>query len=81
MTTKFKSLIITAGSSLLLAGCCTAGHLTKWEYKVAAIPQTTAGGQAWAEERQSFLNGLGKDGWVLVCEKDGNLFYLKRPMR
>jgi hypothetical protein len=81
MRTKLRSLILTAGSSLLLAGCCTADHFTKWEYKVAAPPTTTAGGQAWAEERQSFLNDLGKDGWVLVYETGGGVYYLKRPIR
>ena len=38
MRIRLKSLIITAGTSLLLAGCCTAGHYTKWEYKVADLP-------------------------------------------
>ena len=29
---------------------------------------------------QSFLDSLGKDGWVLVSEDNGT-FYLKRPLK
>lgn len=79
-----KTLVhIFAVSTLLLGGCCTSNHVTKWEYKVAAGP--TDPGKApppdWRERQQSFLNDLGKDGWVLVQEIDGQVFYFKRPLK
>jgi hypothetical protein len=83
--TMEKSIaVIFAVSNLFLAGCCTP-NATKWEYKVASPPHpptaNDAGPQQWQAIQQQFLNDLGKDGWVLVSETDGRIFYLKRPMK
>jgi hypothetical protein len=35
-----------------------------------------------SENRQNFLDELGKDGWILVAVDDQTgLFYLKRPKK
>ena len=34
----------------------------------------------WRDITQSFLNDLGKDGWVLINEDEGT-FYFKRPIK
>jgi protein involved in sex pheromone biosynthesis len=39
-------------STLFLAGCCTAHHVTKWEYRMAST--TTE------------ANQLSDQGWILV---------------
>jgi hypothetical protein len=83
MRAKMKLLTTVAGAGLLLAGCCAPHHLTKWEYKVA-IPAREQGvhtPEKWIEARQQLLNDLGKDGWILVSEEQGGVFYLKRPLR
>ncbi len=48
--TKSLLLIITCG--FLLAGCCTAHHVTKWEYRQAT---------SLAE-----VNQLAEQGWTVV---------------
>ena len=77
MKRNLTRLFIIVASSLLLAGCCTAHHAPEWEYKVG---YTTGSGRAEAEE--AFLNGLAKDGWILV-EKDATTghFYFKRAKK
>ncbi|HZR19737.1 MAG TPA: DUF4177 domain-containing protein [Verrucomicrobiae bacterium] len=73
-----------AFSTLLLAGCATAPHTTKWEYKVVSLPEGilhAAPQQAWKEQEQAFLNDFGKEGWILVSQDSGRLFYFKRPIR
>jgi hypothetical protein len=90
--------LIVAASILILAGCCTTPHVTKWEYRVAIAPRPPAiqfGGatnapsfdavlqeraQKRRETEQSFLDDLGKDGWVLISVNDGT-FYFKRPIK
>jgi uncharacterized protein YceK len=47
-----KSLLLMAVSGFLLAGCCTAHHVTKWEYR-----QTNT----LAE-----VNQLADQGWTVV---------------
>jgi hypothetical protein len=77
-------LILTAVSSILLAGCCSVHHTHTWEYKVTQVPgapPATANMQGPSlEEREKYLNSLGNDGWILVSE-DLGVFYLKRPRR
>lgn len=75
MKTNIKYLLITVVSSLLLAGCCTSRHPTEWEYKVAS----PNGGPMKVQE--AFLNELGKDGWVLISQNDGRIFYFKRAKK
>ena len=97
---KAIALIFTA-SILILAGCCTTPHATRWEYKVTVAPPlpgtespsstNMTSFSAWSEHRneisrkwrdnvQGYLDELGKDGWVLITERDGTL-YLKRPIK
>jgi len=79
---KSIALIFVAGT-FILAGCSTMQHVTKWEYKVADLPHqpSTASLQEWRDQEQGFLNNLGKDGWVLIHEDDGRVFYFKRPIK
>jgi hypothetical protein len=76
-----------AASVLLLAGCCTTPRVAKWEYKVAAPPPRQGfggprgGPEEGRENQQAFLNEQGKDGWVLVSQNDGRVFYFKRRIR
>lgn len=70
--------VTLAVSTLYLSGCCTMPHATKWEYKVAS-----PGGLElrYPEGTQQFLNRYGKEGWVLVSQSDGRVFYFKRPLK
>jgi hypothetical protein len=72
LTFMKKSLaILIAACSLLLAGCCTAYHGKKWEYRMA----TTL-----AE-----VNQLAEQGWIVVnfgIPNAGPYQYLmKRPKK
>jgi len=81
---KKNIALIFAASTLFLAGCCTAHNATKWEYKVAQAPRGpmgTTGPQENRDLQQTFLNDLGKDGWVLINENKGETFYFKRPVK
>ena len=86
MKVNRKYLFITVISSFLLAGCATPLHSTKWEYKVASPARSDFGGPSGgpAEVRrgqEAFLNDLGKDGWVLISQADGRVFYFMRPLK
>ena len=77
---KSIALVFVASTSIL-AGCCTTPHATKWEYKVANFDHPRGmSPQEWRERTQTFLNDLGKEGWMLVTEAEGRVFYLKRPI-
>ena len=83
---KQSVAVVFAASLLLLAGCCFKPGVTKWEYKVAVPPQAGFGGPAGGpeerrESQQAFLNELGKDGWVLVSQTEGRIFYFKRAIK
>ena len=39
---KKSIALIFAASTLILAGCCTTPHVTKWEYKVTVAPRLAA---------------------------------------
>ena len=84
---KCVALVITA-STLFLAGCCTTPHATRWEYKVASphlhrgeAPDANSAGspEAVRQAQEALLNDLGREGWVLVSQTDGRIFYFKRP--
>jgi ABC-type sugar transport system substrate-binding protein len=80
---KKSTALIFAASVLFLAGCCTAPHAAKWEYKIAFAPNGTANTYPTQENRdvqQTLLNDLGKDGWVLISADNGT-FYFKRPVK
>jgi hypothetical protein len=95
MVMKKSITLIFAAGIFLLAGCCTTPHVTRWEYKVT-IPPPLPGDtnppnlskmqllmetdRKWRENQQTFLNDLGKDGWVLINEDEGT-FYFKRPVK
>ena len=84
MKMNHSILVLMAASSLLLAGCCGVHHAGSWEYKIAKTPQSPEEAKAMIgpslENREKYLNSLGRDGWVLVSEDQG-IFYLKRPKR
>jgi hypothetical protein len=72
-----------AASTMLLAGCCATPHVTKWEYRVEDTMKWTTRGtgpEAWRDSFQSHLNELGKEGWMLIMERDGRIAYFKRPI-
>ena len=76
--------LIFAVSTLFLAGCCTTHNATNWEYKVAHAPSYAGHtSQEIREIQQTFLNDLGKEGWVLIYEnqEQGDTFYFKRPVK
>ncbi len=78
--------LVIAASTLGLAGCSTTPRVTMWEYKVAGIPPVPAGStipspQEWRDRTQQFLNDVGKEGWVLVSQNEGRVFYFKRPIK
>ncbi len=78
--------LVIAASMLGLAGCSTTPRVTMWEYKVAGIPPVPAGSsipspQEWRDRAQQLLNDVGKEGWVLVSQNEGRVFYLKRPIK
>ena len=70
---KKSTALIFAASTLLLAGCCTTHHVTKWEYKQLMMGMVT----------DETLNQLGDQGWSVVgygSPSAGNGFYImKRP--
>ena len=57
MKTITKQLAIVACGALLLAGCSTTPRAKAWEYKTLITEN---------QDGLSQLNGLGKDGWVVV---------------
>jgi hypothetical protein len=70
---KTSIALMFAASTLLLAGCCTTHHVTKWEYM--QIPTST-------QKSDEYLNQLGAEGWSVVAfgkSGDGSLYILKRP--
>ena len=81
---KISIALVFVASTLLLAGCCTMSHATKWEYKVedSSLWQIRGTGpQAWRASYEGHLNDLGKDGWVLITQHDDRIFYFKRPTK
>ncbi len=69
---KHIAITLTA-SALFLAGCCTAHHVTKWEYK-----------QVYAQVSDESLNKLGDEGWsVVACgtSQTGTFYVLKRAKK
>ncbi len=86
---KYVALATTA-STLFLVGCCITPHATRWEYKVASpnlrrgeAPDANSAGspKAVREAQEALLNDLGKEGWELVSQTDGRVFYFRRPVR
>ena len=77
---KKTAVVVILASAWFLAGCCTTHHTTKkWEYMVTY--STPKGAEGLKPERQQQnLNEWGKEGWILVT-KDGDLFYLARPVK
>jgi hypothetical protein len=83
-----KSLVfgaVVGGVVMLLVGAGTTTVIqvpAKWEYKVAAVQNLPrVGGQEQRDADQAFLNELGKDGWELVSQADGRVFYFKRSTK
>ena len=71
---KKSIVIILAAVTLILAGCCTTHHVTKWEYKQLSNSMVT----------DETLNQLGDQGWNVVGYSSApgaaNGFYIfKRP--
>ena len=75
-------MLILAASALTLSGCCTPHHIAHWEYKVirSATISANAPQPDWPTKQQALIEDLSKDGWVLVTESSGYL-YFKRPQK
>jgi hypothetical protein len=87
-----KSLALGAvvgGVLMLSVGAATTTgtpSVAKWDYKVAGPPNGTfddpnVGSMGQLERQQAFLNGFGKDGWELVSQDNGRVFYFKRGIQ
>ena len=70
--------LVLAASTLYLAGCCTTPHTTMWEYKVAGPTNEQLRERGGT---QQFLNDRANEGWVLVSQNEGRIFYFKRPVK
>ncbi len=82
MKTKLKQLVVIAAGSLLLAGCCTTHHVTGWEYRIVREARNHTGGpDQWIKDQEALMNGMGRNGWILVSQSDGRLFYFKRRLK
>ena len=65
-----KALPIIPLCALLLGGCCTGHHVTKWEYRMATSLKE--------------VNELADQGWIVVNfsmpgQGGPNKYLLKRP--
>jgi hypothetical protein len=82
---NWGALLFVAGA-LTLAGGCSTPRATRWEYKVAWLPRGgdanhAEGPESVRQAQETLLNDLGNEGWVLVSQTDGRIFYFKRPVR
>jgi hypothetical protein len=78
MTRKLNYLLVIIASSVLLAGCCSAGHSNHWEYKVASPGGSQ---QNLGKVIEPFLNEMAKDGWIFIQRDEVGHFYFKRVKR
>ncbi len=76
---------VFAASALFLAGCCTPPHAARWEYKVVSAPPFGFAERTDPEghrtKLEALLNDMGKDGWILVSQTDGRMFYFRRSLK
>jgi hypothetical protein len=83
MKTQIKRLLILGVSVLVLSGCSSVRHVTRWEYKIVPSGNFNANQLPppdWMKKQEALLDSLGKDGWILVTESNG-YFYFRRPER
>jgi hypothetical protein len=75
--TSSRQVLILAASALVLSGCCTQRHIAHWEYKViTGVPRSANAMQPdWPTQQEALIKDLGKDGWVLVTESAGYLYF------
>jgi uncharacterized lipoprotein YmbA len=80
--TSARQVLILAASALVLSGCCTPQHVAHWEYKVIRSATVSANELQpdWPAKQEALMRDLAKDGWVLVTESSGYL-YFKRPQK
>ena len=70
--------LIVAASTLGLSGCCTAHHVSKWEYK--QLPPDRGSSRV----SDDALNKLGEEGWSVVGVGNDNgvsIYILKRAKK
>jgi hypothetical protein len=77
--------VLLVASVLSLDGCCSTQRDIKWEYKVVRFLRGDAnhaeGPEAVREGQETLLNDMGKEGWMLVSQADGRIFYFTRAVR
>jgi hypothetical protein len=81
MKTRINQFLILAVSVLVLSGCSSMHHVTRWEYKIVPSGNYNANTLPppdWPAKQEAMLDSLGKDGWILVTESNG-YFYFRRP--
>ncbi len=78
MKTQLNRVLVAVVASVILAGCTSTPHFTRWEYKVATAPGYLV--PAPTEVQEKFLNDMTNEGWILFQE-DAGRFYFKRPKR
>jgi len=85
-----KTLLIITALASLLVGCATSSvhHTEQWEYKVTASPLKgfNQANEAFNPENrrktsESFLNDMGKDGWIFIEKDESGWHYFKRVKR
>ncbi len=84
-TAKHCIAIFCAAVALFLTGCCTTPRATRWEYKVVSRPplgfDQRRDPAEYRAKVEALLNDLGKDGWILVSQNEGQVFYFRRLVK
>ena len=80
MKQNLKQLFLIGAASLLLAGCCTAHHVARWEYKVVRQNRVGLAYADFAKTQESLMNDLAREGWIFVSQSEQTLCF-KRPVR
>jgi hypothetical protein len=77
MRRTFEQTLPIVAFTIILAGCCTAGRATHWEYKVAE--PAGSGPNNTRQSLEPFLNDMAKDGWIFIERDNTGWCYFKRP--
>ena len=79
-----KTLLAITAAASLLVGCATSSvhHAEQWEYQVKHFPPTNDNPtNQIAKASESFLNDMGKDGWIFIEKDEAGWHYFKRVKR
>ena len=79
MKKQIIGLMLAGATALVFTGCSTTHHVTQWEYKVVQLNMFGVATADVPKTQESFMNALGKDGWIFVSQNDVGLCF-KRPV-